>query len=118
MGWGIRRLFERLGTTPLQEERILSAVGRVRDDREIVRDELEKTRQDLARAVRGGVVDDGAFEELFARHDRLLAQLRVSVVEALKETVEVLDERQRTLVADRLDGRGVFGGGWHGHVWA
>ncbi|HXW33737.1 MAG TPA: hypothetical protein VEJ87_04100, partial [Acidimicrobiales bacterium] len=74
----------------------------------------------LARAVRSGLVDDAAFEESFARHDRLLAQLRVAAVEFVKQAVEVLDERQRNLLAARLEGGGPFGhvGSARGGVWA
>jgi len=119
--WGAPSLFERLGTTPAQEEAIRSALAGLREDGQLIRDELRETRSDLARVVRGGLVDDTAFEESFARHDRLLARIRVSVVEAAKRAVEVLDESQRKSLADRIEGRNFLGGRspWRGGptVW-
>jgi Spy/CpxP family protein refolding chaperone len=100
--WFLRSIFERLETTPGQEKAIVEALDELRDNRHLVRDEAEQTRADLARVISSGLVDDGSLEETFARHDRLLAQLRVSLVEALRKATEALDERQRKQVADRL----------------
>jgi Spy/CpxP family protein refolding chaperone len=111
--WFLRSIFERLETTPGQEKAILAALDELRENRRVVRDEAQQTRGDLARAVASGLVDDSTLEETFARHDRLLAQLRVSFVEALKKVTEVLDERQRKQVADMLEG-GRFGD----RIWA
>jgi Spy/CpxP family protein refolding chaperone len=111
--WFLRSFFERLETTPGQEKAIVAALDELRENRRIVRDEAQQTRADLARAVAGGLIDDATLEETFARHDRLLAQLRVSFVEALKKATEALDERQRKQVGDMLEG-GRFGG----TIWA
>jgi len=111
----LRWLFERLETTPGQERAIADAVVRLRKEQVAIREEIGLTRADLARAVEGGIVDESALEETFARHDRLLAQLRVGWVEALKTVCETLDPRQRQEVADTLARRGFFGGrpwGW------
>jgi Spy/CpxP family protein refolding chaperone len=105
LGW----IFEALQATPSQEQAIVSAIDELRSNRKLVGEELEITRADLARALRSGVVDDAAFEESFARQDRLLAQLRVSAVEAFRRVAESLDEHQRKLVADKLESRGWFG---------
>jgi Spy/CpxP family protein refolding chaperone len=110
-GWLVRSLFERLDTTPGQEKAIMSALEELRENRAALREEAEQSRADLARAVRGGVVDDATLEESFARHDRLLARLRVSFVEATKKATEALDERQRRTLGDLLEGRA-----W-GRVW-
>jgi Spy/CpxP family protein refolding chaperone len=120
--WLLRSMFERLDTTPGQEKAILGALDQLRENKKSVREELRQTRSDVARAVRGGLVDDSSLEETFARHDRLLAQLRVSLVEAVKQITEALDERQHKQVADMLDGSGSFGcgprfGGAH-RAWA
>ncbi len=109
--WLLRSLFERLDTTPGQEKAIVSALEELRQNRGALRDEIEQSRGDLARAVRGGLIEDATLEEAFARHDRLLAQFRVSFVEAVKKAAEALDERQRKVLADFLEGRG-----W-GRVW-
>jgi Spy/CpxP family protein refolding chaperone len=119
----LRSIFERLETTPGQEKVILSAVDELRSSRGAVREELGQTRAELARAVATGLVEDTTLEETFARHDRLLAQMRVSFVEAMKKISEALDERQRKQLAQLLEGRGWFGGGqrWsdsYRDVWA
>jgi Spy/CpxP family protein refolding chaperone len=111
--WFLRSLFERLETTPGQEKAIVAALDELRENRRVLRDEAQQTRADLARAVASGLIDDSTLEETFARHDRLLAQLRVSFVEALKKATEALDERQRKQVGDMLEG-GRFGG----RIWA
>jgi len=111
-GGVMRWLFERLETTPGQERAIAEAVARIRQDRATVREELMLTRADLARALEGGLVDESVFEETFARHDRLLARLRVGWVEMLKTVCETLDPRQRKEMAAILTRRGFFGGPW------
>ncbi len=117
--WALRSFFERLETSPSQERVILAALDEVRDNRKVVRDELRQTRADLARAIEGGLVEDATLEETYARHDRLLAQLRVGFTEALKKVVEALDENQRKELASWLEG-GFFQRGWGGpgRVWA
>lgn len=121
--WMLRRLFERLETMPGQERAILEALDRLAESRGLVRDELAQTRADVAKAIEHGFVDDTTLDDTFARHDRAVAQLRVSAVEALKTCVEVLDERQRQELARLIAGRGFFGGAgrWGGYssgVWA
>jgi Spy/CpxP family protein refolding chaperone len=107
--WFLRSIFERLETTPGQEKAIVSALDELRGNRGVLREEARQTREELARVVAGGLVDDASLEETFARHDRLLAQLRVSFVEALKRATEALDERQRKQVADLLQRTGRLG---------
>jgi Spy/CpxP family protein refolding chaperone len=108
-GWMLGSLFESLRTTPDQEHAILAALDELRSNRELVGGEIQQTRGELAQALRSGVVDDAAFEEAFARHDRLLARLRISFVEALKRASEALDGRQREALAERLEARAWFG---------
>ncbi len=118
----LRSMFERMGTTPGQEKAIMSALDELRSHRSAVRQEAEQTRGDLAQAISSGLIDDATLEETFARHDRLLAQARVSFVESIKKVTEALDERQRAELAKMLQRRGWFGGGprWgdhHDNVW-
>jgi len=110
--WLLRSIFEKLETTPGQEKAIAIAIDELREERQVLREEAQLTRADLARAIGGGLVDDSMLEETFARHDRLLAQLRVVFVEALKKIGEALDERQRKQLADLIQG------GRFGRVWA
>lgn len=105
----LRSLFERLQTMPGQERAILAALGRLRENRTLVRDEIRQTREDVARVIEGALADDTMLDDAFARHDRLLAQLRVSWVEALKTISETLDEGQRKELAALIRNRGLFG---------
>jgi Spy/CpxP family protein refolding chaperone len=119
----LRSIFERLETTPAQEKAILSALTDLRGSRSVLREEAQRTRVDVRDALAGGLIDDSRLEETFARHDRLLAQLRVSFVETMKQISEVLDERQRKQLAAILEGSGWRGSGmrWgdaYPNVWA
>jgi hypothetical protein len=124
--WALRSFFERLETTPGQERVILAAIDEMRENRRVLRDEMKLTKADVAHAIEGGLIEDGTLEDAFARHDRLLAQLRVGFTEALKKVVEALDEPQRKELASWLEGGGGFfgmrgrgRGGWGGPgVWA
>jgi hypothetical protein len=110
--WLMRWLFERLETSPGQEKAIALALDLLHDNRNAVREEARQTRADVARAVAGGLIDDHTLDETFARHDRLLAQLRVSFVEAVKRVTETLDERQRKEAAGLIER-----GPWRGAAW-
>jgi uncharacterized membrane protein len=110
--WMLRWLFERLETSPGQEKAIVEALDQLRENRRVIQDEARQTRADAAQAVAGGLIDDHTLEETFARHDRLLAQLRVSFVEALKRVTETLDDRQRKAAAEMME-RGI----WRGAPW-
>jgi hypothetical protein len=114
----LRALFERLETTPGQERAILAALDELSENRKTLRDEAKQTRVDIAHAVEGGLIEDATLEDAFARHDRILAQLRVGFTEALKKIVEVLDESQRKQLASWLEGGFFRGWGGPGPVWA
>lgn len=107
----LRSLFERLETTPGQERAIVAALERLRENRTMVREEVRQTQEDVARVIEGGLAEDAMLDEAFARHDRFLAQLRVSWVEALKTISETLDERQRKELASLIRRRHLFGRG-------
>jgi hypothetical protein len=115
--WALRSFFERLDTTPGQERVILAALDEIRENRKVVRDEMKQTRADLARAIEGGLIEDTTLDDAYARHDRLVAQLRVGFTEALKKVVEALDEPQRKELAGGFF-RGGAGWGGPGRVWA
>ena len=115
----LRSVFERLGMTPAQEKVVARALEELRSDRAAIVEEARTVRADLASAVSSGLIDDSTLEEMFARHDRVLARLRVSFVEALKQVTEVLDERQRKQLAEIL--RDPTAGWWrdtYRGVWA
>jgi hypothetical protein len=120
-GWGrgggmqsffLRRLFEHLDATPGQEKVIAAAVEEMRQAMREQRGEVQKTRGDIARAMRGANFDEVVLGELFARHDTAIEAMRKSAVGALGKVHEALDERQRARLADLVEQYpGFFGGG-------
>ena len=104
----LRMLFERLDTTPGQEKAVVAAVESVHAKLREHKEELARSRADLARALRGEQLDTGALEAAFARHDAALADVRKTALEALGKVHEALDERQRRDLADQLDAGGFF----------
>jgi hypothetical protein len=65
-----------------------------------MRGEAERTRADVARAVRAESFDENIMGDLFVRHDDELRELRIQSVELLATVHAALDERQRELLAD------------------
>ena len=119
----MRSVLGRLGTTPDQEKVILGALAELRSNRASIVEEANATRAELASALTSGLIDDATLDEMFARHDRLLARIRVSFVEALRHATEALDERQRkelaTLLRSGRSGRFGWGRPWNeDNMWA
>jgi hypothetical protein len=101
--WFLRGLFERLDATPAQEKVIKSAVDEVREAGRAAKDELKKSRGDVAKAVRGPAIDEVFFGELFARHDSAIENVRKSVVGAIAKVHDALDDKQRERLADLIE---------------
>lgn len=110
----LRRVFQSLDTTPGQEKVIRAAVEELVQTVSKHRGEAQKSREDIARAVRSPSFDESAMGELFARHDASLEEIRKAVVGALAKTHEALDEEQRKRLASMIERAGGFGwrGGW------
>lgn len=104
--WGrrsmLRWLFVRLDTTPAQEKVVLDAVDELRQAGKSFRDELRKSRTEVADALRGAAIDEPAVQSVFARQDGALSSLRIAALAALGRVHDVLDERQRGRLADLL----------------
>ena len=99
---GLRFLFRRLDTTPGQEKVIRSAVDDVLGQGRELRRELERTRSEVASQLRGEVLEPDALASALIRNDEALADLRRSIAANLTEIHEVLDSRQREILADTL----------------
>jgi Spy/CpxP family protein refolding chaperone len=110
----LRRVFQALDTSPGQEKVIRAAVEELMNEMSKHRGEMQKSREDVARAVRNPSFDENAMGELFARHDASLDAIRKAVVGALAKTHEALDEEQRKRLATMIERAGGFGwrGGW------
>jgi hypothetical protein len=76
------------------------------------RGEMQKSREDVARAMRGPSFDEPVMGELFARHDAALETIRRAVVGALAKVHEALDEEQRKRFASMIERAGGFRGMW------
>src|SRR5262245_40397347 len=80
-GWGRRWLFRRVAAhvraTPEQERRMADAVNEFRDEmKKTANGEGDKTRHELADALRRPTFDGVAMGEQFARHDTVLEGAR------------------------------------------
>jgi Spy/CpxP family protein refolding chaperone len=99
------RVFEQLDTTPGQEKAIRTAWLAFAEDARSAREDLRKSRHELAQAVRGAELDEGAVDAIFAAHDELIGRLRRSAKDGIRAVHEVLDERQRRRLAEMLEAR-------------
>lgn len=109
-GWGgpgfmLRGLFSRLETTPDQEKVIRDAFEKVRETAREARTEFRDTSE-LAGLLRGETFDRTAAEGISGKADASFAKLRVVLVEALASIHDVLDDRQRRILADFIESRG------------
>lgn len=102
----LRWLFEHLDTTHGQEKVIIDAVEELRGPAKKARHELFSTGNELADAVRGEGFDHGRMAETWVRQDKTVETLRLGLTTALARIHEVLDERQRKLLAELLARRG------------
>lgn len=99
----LRRVLERLDTTPGQEKVIRSALDELREEARDLRGEARATRGDLATALRADELDRDAIDRVFAKHDELLERLRASLLRSVEQVHGTLDDRQRRELADMLE---------------
>lgn len=110
----MRRLFEMLDTTPGQEKAIVAAMEELRAEAAKHRVEVKKTREDLAKVMRGPSVDETVLGELFARHDEALTGLRKALVGAMAKVHDALEPEQRSRLADFIERTPNFWGSFGG----
>jgi hypothetical protein len=70
---------------------------------------MKKARGDAARAMRGEQWDENALGEAIARIDGSVEATRKALVDAMAKTHEVLDEKQRGVLADLIENGGFRG---------
>jgi hypothetical protein len=108
-GFILRALLEQLDATPAQEKVIVAAFHELREELGKSRDELRKSRADIAKVMRGSNFDEVLFGELFSRHDATLESMRKAVMGALGKVHVILDDSQRARLADLIEnGPGFF----------
>jgi hypothetical protein len=106
------RVLDRLDTTPGQEKVIRSALHQLRDEAWTLKREAAGTRTDVAQALRGAELDHALLEQVFAKHDAVIARLREATLRATTQVHGALDERQRARLADMIEG-GPMAWAWH-----
>ena len=125
--WMLRRLFQRLDTTPGQEKVIAEAFDTLREKGQAFREGVFASRADVAKAVSGEHFDAETVRDAFAKHEVAFDGLRQALIEQMQKVHEALNPEQRKQVAQLLEfgprafagghgggcGRGRFGG--HGH---
>lgn len=109
--WFLRQMFERLETTPGQEKVIAAAVEELRESLKKLRP-ASKGLEDLASALRAESFDEAAAAKFNVEAEEMFSSAKGAMVDALRKVHEVLDPRQRALLADMLERRatGIFGG--------
>jgi len=118
--WMLRRLFERLDTTPGQEKVILEAVEQVEQNGRAAKQAFFGGRIDLGRAMRGEHFDTAAVNVAFEKQQEAADAFKKSVLENLQKIHEALTPAQRQVAGDLLENgpRALHGGcGGHGGRW-
>jgi Spy/CpxP family protein refolding chaperone len=113
----LRRLFERLDTTPGQEKVVMAAVDDVQRKGWAARSSMFGARGEVAKAMRSETFDSAAINEILEKQQANLDELKKSVREGLQQIHEAMTPEQRGELADLVEfgpGRGHFGR-YHGH---
>ncbi|MBL9038885.1 MAG: periplasmic heavy metal sensor [Archangium sp.] len=113
--WMMRRLFERLDTSPGQEKVMAQAFETAERKMWAVRETLFTTRGDFAKAMRAETFDTAAVNEAFDKQQAAVDELKASVRGGLQQLHEALTPEQRAQVADLLEYGPHRMGGWRHH---
>ena len=112
------RIFEHLDTTPGQEKLIREQLEQRWAQRDSVSRAWRIAGEELAETLRAEAVDEAAVDQLLARHQDELSDVRKQLARALARIHEALDQRQREHLARFLGSRGFrgrpFGGPYRG----
>ncbi len=100
----LNRLSEALDASPAQEKVMRQVMEEIEGVTEGFRDEWEKTRHAASRATSGETFNAEELREAWTRHDQVIAQMRVAMVEGLRKLHEALEPSQRRQLADLIEG--------------
>lgn len=99
-------IFERLETTPGQERMIREELERVFEQAHASREAMRGIGSGLGAAVRAESLDEkAAFAALAAAEGESLTKMREVLAQAMARIHEVLDSRQRVILAELLETR-------------
>ena len=99
----LRRVLDRLDTTPGQEKEIRTAIDDLMEEARALRRDFRGTREDVARVIRESELPPGAFDSVFQKHDELLGRMREAAQKAFLKVHETLDARQRETLANLVE---------------
>lgn len=100
---GLYWALSHLDASPAQERVIIAEVDKLRERLYDIKYGARDARGDLAAAIRGPMLDDAALGAVLGRLDAATGDARAAILEALRNIHAVLDDRQRSQVADLLD---------------
>jgi Spy/CpxP family protein refolding chaperone len=110
--WMLRRLFQRLDTTPGQEKVIAEAVHDAQRVMWQAREQMFRARSEYAKAMRGEAFDNEAVNAAFEQQQAAVDDVKKTLKAKLQAIHEALDPRQRALLADLIEfGPGRMHGG-------
>ena len=111
--WMLRRLFQRLDTTPGQEKVILQAAESLETNGRAVREAFFNGRADFARAMSGEHFDSATVNEAFEKQQGAVDEMKKTVLENLQKIHEALNPEQRKIAGELLQygPRAMHGGG-------
>jgi hypothetical protein len=98
----LHHMLSRIDASPAQERAIIDELEKLEERAWTARRGLKDTRDDLAAAIRGPVLDDAALGAVLGRIDTTTQEVRDAGIEALRNIHAVLDDGQRAQVADLL----------------
>src|SRR5215213_5331562 len=78
--WMLRRLFQRLDTTPGQEKVITETFDELQEKARAVRDEVFRARGTFAKSVRGEAFDTESVREQFEKQQSAFEELKKAAV--------------------------------------
>jgi Heavy-metal resistance len=113
----LRALFQRLDTTPGQEKVIKAAVEDLQTKARAAKDEAKTARGEIAKAMRSESFDEVLIGGATAHLESTVDTMRKAGIDAFAKVHEVLDEKQRAILADFIESgpRGLFGGRGRDH---
>lgn len=100
--WMLHHALSRIHASPAQERAIIAELEKLEERLWGARRNLTDSREDLAAAIKGPVLDDAALGAVMGRVDAATGEIRSAVVDTLRAVHGLLDDGQRALVADML----------------
>lgn len=111
----LNRIFAKLETSPSQEKAVAQALDSVEAAARGMREELAKSREELARLLREETADRSALDGLYARQEVAMSELRQRFAEAFESVHTTLDRDQRAALARIVERGACSGRAFHHH---